>query len=58
MTNSTGWFKSSWSTETQDCIAVRLGDEVGVRDSKAPSAGQLSVDQAAWDAFLARLETA
>jgi hypothetical protein len=58
MTNSTGWFKSSWSTETQDCDEVRLGDEVGVRDSKAPSDGQLSVDPAAWGAFLASLATA
>ena len=58
MTNSAGWFKSSWSTETADCVEVRLGDEVGVRDSKAPSDGQLSVDQTAWGAFLAVLETA
>ncbi|WP_410574971.1 DUF397 domain-containing protein [Amycolatopsis sp. cmx-4-61] len=58
MTNSTGWFKSSWSTETQDCVEVRLGDDVGVRDSKAPSGGQLSVDQAAWGAFLERLTKA
>ena len=52
MTNSTGWFKSSWSSETQDCVEVRLGDDVGVRDSKAPSDGQLSVNQATWGAFL------
>ncbi|WP_410643259.1 DUF397 domain-containing protein [Amycolatopsis sp. lyj-346] len=57
MTNSTDWFKSSWSTETQDCVEVRLGDDIGVRDSKAPSDGQLSVDQAAWGAFLSRLTT-
>ncbi|MGW5715140.1 DUF397 domain-containing protein [Amycolatopsis sp. NPDC003865] len=57
MTNSTGWFKSSWSSETQDCVEVRLGDEVGVRDSKAPSDGQLSVGQAAWVALLASLAT-
>lgn len=58
MTNSTGWFKSSWSTETQDCVEVRLGDEVGVRDSKAPSDGQLSVDQCTWSALLTSLATA
>jgi Domain of unknown function (DUF397) len=58
MTNSTGWFKSSWSTETQDCVEVRIGDEVGVRDSKAPSDGQLSVGRAAWGAFLESLATA
>jgi uncharacterized protein DUF397 len=57
MTNSTGWFKSSWSTETQDCVEVRLGDEVGVRDSKAPSDGQLSVDSGAWGAFLVYVAT-
>ncbi|MGW4525006.1 DUF397 domain-containing protein [Amycolatopsis sp. NPDC004378] len=55
MTNSTGWFKSSWSTETQDCVEVRHGDEVCVRDSKAPSQGQLAVDQAAWVALLDHL---
>ncbi|MFJ7213586.1 DUF397 domain-containing protein [Amycolatopsis sp. NPDC098790] len=58
MTNSTGWFKSSWSSETQDCVEIRLGGEVGVRDSKAPSDGQLSVDRAAWTALLVRLATA
>ncbi|WP_329048792.1 DUF397 domain-containing protein [Amycolatopsis sp. NBC_01488] len=58
MTNSTGWFKSSWSTETQDCVEVHLGDEVGVRDSKAPSDGQLSVGQAGWSAFLAAVTSA
>ncbi|MEV4144418.1 DUF397 domain-containing protein [Amycolatopsis sp. NPDC049691] len=58
MTNSTGWFKSSWSSETADCVEVRLGDDVGVRDSKAPSDGQLSVDPAAWGAFLGCLTEA
>ncbi|RSM36032.1 DUF397 domain-containing protein [Amycolatopsis balhimycina DSM 5908] len=58
MTNSTGWFKSSWSSETADCVEVRLGDDVGVRDSKAPSDGQLAVDQVAWGAFLERLTKA
>jgi hypothetical protein len=58
MTNSTGWFKSSWSSETQDCVEVRLADEVGVRDSKAPSAGQLSVERAGWSAFLASVTSA
>jgi len=57
MTNSTGWFKSSWSTETQDCVEVRLGSEVGVRDSKAPGDGQLLVDRDAWSAFLSGLAT-
>jgi hypothetical protein len=56
MMNSTGWFKSSWSSETQDCVEVRLGDEVGVRDSKSPATGQLSVDQATWTAFLTGLK--
>jgi len=56
MTNLTGWFKSSWSTETQDCVEVRLGDEIGVRDSKSPATGQLSVDQATWTAFLTGLK--
>lgn len=58
MTDSTGWFKSSWSSETQDCVEVRLGDDVGVRDSKAPSDGQLAVDRAAWTALLVRIATA
>ncbi|WP_410643258.1 DUF397 domain-containing protein [Amycolatopsis sp. lyj-346] len=58
MTNSTGWFKSSWSSETADCVEVRLGGEVGVRDSKAPSDGRLSVAPAAWSALLVRLTTA
>jgi hypothetical protein len=50
----TQWRKSSYSGATQgtDCVELAAFTErVGIRDSKAPEAGQLTIDRGA----LARL---
>ncbi|MRH86647.1 DUF397 domain-containing protein [Nocardia sp. SYP-A9097] len=52
-----GWFKSSWSSETQTCVEVRLGDEVvTVRDSKFIGSAEyqpvVSVAAGQWPALL------
>ncbi|MEC3979429.1 DUF397 domain-containing protein [Amycolatopsis sp. H20-H5] len=46
------WFKSSKSTETQDCVEVKLGAVVAVRDTKDRHSGVLAVDGCGWSAFL------
>ncbi|WP_163513087.1 DUF397 domain-containing protein [Fodinicola acaciae] len=55
----TGWFKSSRSSGGSDnCIEVRLtSDEVGVRDSKARTAGTLHLTSTAWSTFTSALKT-
>lgn len=49
------WFKSSYSSSSQDCVEVAHfgGGQVGVRDSKNPTGPALTFAPAAWDAFLA-----
>jgi hypothetical protein len=51
----TVWRKSSHSGENYSCVEVALGPVVGVRDTKARAAGQLSVSSAAWQSVLAVL---
>ncbi|GAA1977323.1 DUF397 domain-containing protein [Amycolatopsis minnesotensis] len=49
------WTKSTHSglEETSDCIEVALAPQLtSVRDSKAPSAGHLTLAASAWRAFL------
>ena len=46
------WFKSSYSPEKSDCVEVRLGKGVEVRDSKAPEDGQFEVSGESWRALL------
>lgn len=56
MTNSNKqWRKSSYSGGTQNaCVEVAVtSTSTGVRDSKAPTAGHLSVAPAQWAGFLA-----
>ncbi|MBF9128566.1 DUF397 domain-containing protein [Plantactinospora sp. S1510] len=49
------WRKSSRSGNNGQCVEVRdRGAQVDVRDSKAPTAGMLSFDPAAWTAFINR----
>ncbi|QWF84699.1 DUF397 domain-containing protein [Amycolatopsis sp. CA-230715] len=51
------WVKSSYSDgyEESKCVEVALGTQVtAVRDSKAPSAGNLLVPAQSWQVFLAR----
>jgi hypothetical protein len=50
--NST-WHKSSHSDPDGNCVEVALSTgQVGIRDSKAPQAGHLSLPAAAWRALL------
>jgi hypothetical protein len=59
--NAPAWRKSSRSgtggSGGQDCVEVaRLAAAVGVRDSKNPGAGHLSLPTASFAAFLARVK--
>ncbi|WP_242883316.1 DUF397 domain-containing protein [Actinomadura litoris] len=57
----TCWRKSSYSGSGaaggQDCVEVaRLAGTVGVRDSKAPEAGHLSINRETFAVLVARLK--
>ena len=53
-----GWVKSSQSGSGSDqCVEVRLGDSIGVRDSKNRDAGALWLPPTAWATFLSNLAT-
>ena len=49
------WRKSSRSGGGGgECVEVAVGvEQVGIRDSKNPAAGELTVSPAAWTAFIA-----
>ncbi|MDX3188869.1 DUF397 domain-containing protein [Streptomyces sp. MN03-5084-2B] len=55
MVSSTVWRKSSYSGHDDNCVEVALGPVVGVRDTKARRAGQLTVSARAWRSVLDRL---
>ncbi|MGW4484355.1 DUF397 domain-containing protein [Amycolatopsis sp. NPDC004368] len=47
------WRKSSRSSNTDNCVEVALGrDETGVRDSKDPDGGQLTLSPVSLRALL------
>lgn len=47
------WAKSSASADAGNCVEVAfVGEDVWVRDSKAPDDGALRFTRAEWDAFL------
>ena len=47
------WRKSSYSGGGNDCVEVALSAQhVGVRDSKNPDAGELSVSARGWQGLL------
>ncbi|WP_083865447.1 DUF397 domain-containing protein [Nocardia brevicatena] len=52
-----GWFKSSHSSATRECVEVVFLDQdlVGVRDSKNPHGGALLFTPEQWDGFLGGL---
>ena len=53
----TGWFKSTRSDGGSDqCVEVRITDTTtGVRDSKNPTGGRLTLSRHAFDAFLTQV---
>jgi Domain of unknown function (DUF397) len=49
-----GWKKSSYSTQTDNCVEVCVtSGGAAVRDTKARDGGHISVPAVAWTAFLA-----
>ncbi|HEY3685773.1 MAG TPA: DUF397 domain-containing protein [Streptosporangiaceae bacterium] len=51
----TAWRKSSYSTSdtTHQCVEVGIGPgTIGVRDTKTPHHGHLSVPRASWRTFI------
>ncbi|TCP49203.1 uncharacterized protein DUF397 [Tamaricihabitans halophyticus] len=47
------WRKSSYSANHQECVEIGLGvADIGVRDTKNRSGGQLRLSRPAWIAFL------
>jgi hypothetical protein len=50
------WVKSTRSNQTADCVEVRAGHTVGVRDTKDRAGGQLTVPVAGWAALVAELK--
>jgi hypothetical protein len=55
MVGSIVWRKSTYSGHEDNCVEVALGPVVGVRDTKARGAGQLTVSSAAWQSVLTAL---
>ncbi len=49
------WKKASASAEGQDCVEVRLGRKVGVRDTKDRKGGQLLITDYAWTSFTEKI---
>ncbi|MQA09392.1 MAG: DUF397 domain-containing protein [Pseudonocardiaceae bacterium] len=50
------WRKASFSNQDSNCVEVRLGPAVGVRDSKNRGAGHLALDRSEWAGFLAAVK--
>ncbi len=47
------WRKSSYSGQTTNCVEIAFSaDVVGVRDSKRPEAGRLTLPASSWVAFV------
>jgi hypothetical protein len=49
------WKKSTRSEGANNCVEVRLGETVGVRDTKRPDAGQLNLSRESWAVFTAAI---
>jgi hypothetical protein len=51
-----GWRKSSYSSQTDNCVEIALGEHAEVRDTKDRDGGQLAVTTAAWRSFTASVK--
>ena len=51
------WKKSTYSGSTENCVEVKTGHAVGVRDTKDRNGGQLAVAAGQWSAFLTAVKT-
>ena len=54
---SDAWTKSSYSTNTDNCVEVAIAGQVGVRDTKDRDGGQLAVTSTQWTAFTEAVKT-
>ena len=52
-----GWYKSSYSSNSGDCVEVNTPpfERVSVRDSKDPEGPHLTFTRAAWSGFVPAL---
>lgn len=55
--NTIAWRKSTFSGGYGSCVEVAFSSTVGIRDSKKPGSGHLTVPPAQWAAFLARVKS-
>ncbi|PRY01704.1 DUF397 domain-containing protein [Allonocardiopsis opalescens] len=52
------WHKSSYSDGSENCVEIREhADRADVRDTKNRAAGHITVDAAAWNAFVRAVKT-
>jgi hypothetical protein len=50
------WRKSSFSGANSNCVEVAASSvAIGIRDSKSPTSGTLTIPRTTWAAFLATL---
>lgn len=54
---ASSWRKSSYSSNTDNCVEVAPGGVVGIRDTKDRAGGQLAVTGTQWAAFIAAVKT-
>jgi hypothetical protein len=50
------WRKSSYSSQTENCVEVALDRDALVRDTKNRDGGHLSVTATAWRSFTASVK--
>ena len=55
--NTADWRKSSFSGENGTCVEVAFTNTVGIRDSKKPESGRLTIPPAQWATFLTRVKS-